>query len=317
MKKLYLFLAAMIVSLTASAVDYYLTGEPNWPLKNETYKFTPASDGTYTLDVPSLVSGFKINDGTWDNASCNWGTAQGNTYATLGEPLALVTSANSNNILLKEDLVNAHLVFNPTAKTLIVTGDADTEVPTYSWRLWGQLKSTEWTALNLTEGADGIWTATTEIQAGSFGIQKVNDKTQATSWFAAASGATAIGEAQVGKAISFTDTNCSDFKSTLVGNYTIALDPENQTITFTKAGDDPEPPVPPVPSNDLYIVGANFGSWAPAEAYKMTADGNVYTIELPEGLSGEWKIWNGEKDEKGNWTYSFGAGGSQPVVGTE
>lgn len=317
MKKLYLFLAAMIVSLAASAVDYYLVGEPKWTLKDETCKFTPASDGTYTLDVPTLVSGFKINDGTWDNASNNWGTAQANTYATPGEPLTLVASANSNNIFLKEDLVNAHLVFNPTAKTLTVTGDADTEVPTFSWRLWGQLKSTEWTALNLTEGTDGIWTATTDIQAGSFGIQKVNDKTQATTWFAAASGATAIGEAQVGKAISFTDTNCSDFKSTLAGNYTIAVDPENQTITFTKAGDDPEPPVPPVPSNDLYIVGTNFGSWAPAEAYKMTADGNVYTIELPEGLSGEWKIWNGEKDEKGNWTYSFGAGGTQPEVGTE
>lgn len=73
-------------------------------------------------------------------------------------------------------------------------------------------------------------------------------------------------------------------------------------------GEDPEPPTPV--SKELYLVGENYGTWQNDEAYKMTREDNVYTITLPEGLSGEWKIWDG------TWDYTFGAGADQPVAGT-
>ncbi len=77
-------------------------------------------------------------------------------------------------------------------------------------------------------------------------------------------------------------------------------------------GDDPTPPTPPTPAvEDLYLVGDNFGGWALDETYKFSKNENVYTLTIPEGLSGEWKIWNG------TWDYTFGAGASQPEAGTE
>lgn len=68
-----------------------------------------------------------------------------------------------------------------------------------------------------------------------------------------------------------------------------------------------EPPKPVV--KELYIVGAEYGNWADtAEEYHFTKEENVYTLKL-NGLSGEWKIWNG------TWEYSFGAGGDPLVAG--
>lgn len=57
----------------------------------------------------------------------------------------------------------------------------------------------------------------------------------------------------------------------------------------------------------LYLVGANYGNWSLDENYQFAQDNNVYTLTLSEGISGEWKIWDG------TWEFNFG-GNSQPAV---
>ncbi|MDE6258240.1 MAG: hypothetical protein K2M53_07675 [Muribaculaceae bacterium] len=63
------------------------------------------------------------------------------------------------------------------------------------------------------------------------------------------------------------------------------------------------PPVPPVSEEkDLYLVGG-FNGWTNGqEDYKFSREGNVYTLILEDGLTGEWKITDG------TWDYNFGAG---------
>lgn len=59
----------------------------------------------------------------------------------------------------------------------------------------------------------------------------------------------------------------------------------------------------------LYLIGA-FNGWALLdENYKFTKEGDVYTLELPNGFDGSegWKI------NDGTWAWSFGAGASQEV----
>lgn len=72
------------------------------------------------------------------------------------------------------------------------------------------------------------------------------------------------------------------------------------TVTYTANGEVVVPPTPGT-DKDLYLVGENFGNWSLDDTYKMQRSGNVYTIELSNGLNGKWKIWDG------TWDYSFGA----------
>lgn len=110
--------------------------------------------------------------------------------------------------------------------------------------------------------------------------------------------------------IKFTLVNGSDVKDSTIPSKLLITEKENGTVV--------DPPV--TTYHDLYLVGANYDNWgndsdSPKEKYKMTRNGNVYTYTTESGLSGAWKIWDGQKDSNGNWTYSFGAGSTQPSEG--
>lgn len=81
---------------------------------------------------------------------------------------------------------------------------------------------------------------------------------------------------------------------------------ENGKVVTNGGGD-----VPPTPAKDLYLVGGPAGWNSANEAYKFNRDGNVYTLELAEGLKGTWKIWDG------TWDYNFGGNGTSLVSGEE
>ncbi|MDE6811816.1 MAG: hypothetical protein K2J15_05635, partial [Muribaculaceae bacterium] len=92
-----------------------------------------------------------------------------------------------------------------------------------------------------------------------------------------------------------------------VTNAHLTFNPDAGTLLVTgNAGQ-----VTPTPSAEtLYVVGDMTG-WSADPSYKMTKNGNVYTLTLPNGLNGEWKINNG------TWDMNFGAGDEQPVEGVE
>ncbi|MDE6811815.1 MAG: hypothetical protein K2J15_05630, partial [Muribaculaceae bacterium] len=85
----------------------------------------------------------------------------------------------------------------------------------------------------------------------------------------------------------------------------------SSTLLISTNGDIPTPPTPPTPGDlKLYVVG-DMTEWSVDPSYEMTKNGNVYTLTLPNGLNGEWKINNG------TWDMNFGAGDEQPVEGVE
>lgn len=87
MKKIYSCMLAMsMMALAANAADYYLIGGFNsWALEDAKAKFEVVEDGTYELKYNgTLTSGFKINDGTWENEAANFGAASDAVVLTPG-----------------------------------------------------------------------------------------------------------------------------------------------------------------------------------------------------------------------------------------
>ncbi|MDE7427298.1 MAG: hypothetical protein K2M79_05815 [Muribaculaceae bacterium] len=290
MKKFYFLLVAMMVSIAANAIDYYLIGGFNgWSLKQANCKFTDQGDGTYVLDFNgTLTPGFKINDGTWSNSNANFG---GNGNLTVGQVYNLTVGGSSGNIGLAANIDNPHIVFNPTAKTLLITGQ-ETEAELI-YGLWGAFTSGTWSAVDLTE-ADGKWTASdVEVTYASaqFGIKEMDKATGSqTNWISAA-GDNVIKEAGTFD-LMIEGTNFS----IATGTWSFVFDPEAMTLTVSGEGSG-EDPDPVVDYTGWYLnVQGEFNNYQPS-GVAFNADGTAVATELPIGTSVfELKIWNGSAD---------------------
>lgn len=305
MRKNYLMTltAAALVSLSANAVDYYLTGGfINWG-KQENCKFVEGDNGTYTLSYQGVVtSGFKINDGGWTNKDNTYGAVSSSTKLVIGEEFTLAVGDASQNIEVENALSNPTFTFNPTAKTLLVEAGQAESVITYD--IWSNFSGgSSWASTTLTE-ADGIWSAENVVvsKAAEFGIRKLDNGSQ-VDWLSASSSVNVTETTEVSLKSNGTNIKIA------AGTYDFALDVEGMKLSVTKVGGGDDPIIPPTPEKELYLVGDQFGGWEGINAeYKMTREGNVYTIVLPDGLNGgSWKIWDG------TWDYNFGAG-AEPLV---
>lgn len=264
------------MSITVSATDFYLIGGfNNWTLSDPTCKFTNAGDGTYTLDYNgTLTSGFKINDGSWSNDNYNFG---GTVALVIGEVYNLTASGNSANIPLNEIVINPHIVLNPTAKTLLITGQTLEASKTYG--IHGTVFGTsEWQTVGMTK-ADNKWTLTADCVAGDFGIMECDVTTGwQTGWYSTPEHIF-ITEENLGQALTVQQDGGYNWSLALNGNLTFVLDLENKTLTITANGDlnIPEVGVP----DDLYIVG-NIGNdasthWSTIDPILMNKTDNVFT----------------------------------------
>ncbi|MDE5875532.1 MAG: hypothetical protein K2H15_07780 [Muribaculaceae bacterium] len=290
MKKFLLSLVGLFVALAANAVDYYLIGGfNNWALKAADCKFTPGSNGEYTLDyVGTLSSGFKINDGTWSNDAANFG---GSGTLKVGETYTLTVGGSSGNISLAENIENPHLVFNPAKKTLLITGQEVAAETIYA--IHGTIfDATEgWVNKNMTED-NGKWTLEANGSfKGQFGIM-IKDKASdsQTGWIASAgTSAVTLGSPMEVK-VDGTNFNIN------AGDYTFTFDPEAMTLlvegTENGGGDDPTPEGYP----EMYLVGemTGDGGWKAVPEFKMeTTDGITYTLNVPEMTNGQFKFYGG------------------------
>ena len=302
MKKLYFFLMAMMVAVVANAADYYLIGGfNNWSLKQANCQFEAQGDGTYVLDYAgTLTSGFKINDGTWANDAANFG---GNSVLTVGETYSLQVGGSSGNIGLSENIENPHIVFNPDAATLLITGATSEAKVAYD--LWGDWKGTgDWSAVALTDN-NGKWAsaAVTVASEISFGIRVLDAASGSqTDWISAA-GASLINAAGV------YDLQIEGTNFTVApGTWNFTLDPQAMTLTVAEEGGV----LPPVTGDNYYLVGG-FNNWALEDAslkFTAQADG-TYVLDYNGTLTSDFKIndgtWNGDAN--------YGSNGSLLVVG--
>ena len=311
MKKIYSCMLAMsMMALAANAADYYLSGGFNsWALEDAKAKFEVVEDGTYELKYNgTLTSGFKINDGTWENEAANFGAASDAVVLTPGETFNLSVGGTSKNIKFAgdESVSNPILVFDPTAKTLLITGSAvEAE---YAYQLWGNFDGSKiWGGLELTEN-NGVWTATdVEVADCNFGIRKDDKSTGGQiDWIASAGAA----DVTVGTAMACQVDGVNFVLA--AGTYDFTFDPQGMTLTVAEVGqggdnEDPDP-APGVTVYDLY--GNIFtGSW---DAKAMTYADGKWVLENAEVLKGNFGIR--ELDEEGNQKTWLAAVGDPQVV---
>ena len=307
---------------TPAVEDLYLVGDNfgGWAL-DETYKFTK-NENVYTLTIPEGLSGeWKIWNGTWDYT---FGAGASQPEAGTEAEVWFLSAANFTTETTTETTLTFTLVEGSDVKdssipsTLLIEAEEgdDPTPPTPAvedlylvgdnfggWALDETYKFTKNEnvyTLTIPEGLSGewkIWNGTWDYTFGA-GASQPEAGTEAEVWFLSAANFTT--ETTTETTLTFTLVEGSDVKDSSIPS-TLLIEAEE--------GDDPTPPTPAV--EDLYLVGDNFGGWALDETYKFTKNENVYTLTIPEGLSGEWKIWNG------TWDYTFGAGASQPEAGTE
>ncbi|MGM9860638.1 MAG: hypothetical protein ACI31C_07780 [Muribaculaceae bacterium] len=240
MKKFYTLLVSAVVALAANATDFYLVGGFNgWKNQDPTCLFTAQGDGTYVLDLGvTLTSGFKINDGTWSNNDYNFG-GDGVTKLVIGEVYNLSVGGSSKDIAISENIANPHLVFNPEAKTLLITGQSKEAV--YCYAVHGEVfDGATWTSGNMDE-VDGKWVLTATIVPGSFGLMQMDAESHMqTGWFAGVpvgEEAPAFTLDNLGQPQAVTDLEDvrTNWASNLEGEYTFTFDPEALTLTIIEA----------------------------------------------------------------------------------
>ncbi len=267
MRKLFTLMMFVVMVVAANAADYYLIGGFNsWKLKDSSAKFTDQGDGTYVLDYAgTLTSGFKINDGTWTNGNANFG---GSATLVLGETYSLTTGSSSGNITMSENVANPHLVFNPTAKTLVVTGQS--QEATVKYGIHGDIFGvTAWSTEDFTE-KEGKWVMENKtIVAGIFGIKVMDAATGSQPGWIASAGADAV--------VLDTPMTCkADGTNWSIdgGTFTFTFDPEAMTLTVSGQSVAPEYP------EHLYVVGnVNNGDFAANNTVALAKGASEGTYE--------------------------------------
>lgn len=107
--------------------DVYVIGSnvngKTWATGEEDAKMTHIGGGIFEWDGEFLGTGFKFNDGSWNNADHNWGGA---SKLTLGENYRLDVGGSSANIAYDgfTGVNKPHVVFDANEGSIVVTGEA-------------------------------------------------------------------------------------------------------------------------------------------------------------------------------------------------
>lgn len=237
MKKL-LLLAAAAVSLCANA-DYYIIGAnvngSSWALAQEDAKFTAKGDGIYEWTGEVLGTGFKINDGTWDNPDFNFG-GDGSEKLSLGNEFWLTTGNESKDIQFNgfTDVKNPVVTFNEAEGTVTVAGEASGVA---KWFFTGDFNSYNLEQYELAPQADGTFLCK-NVELPESGLFQIAQ----TGWsdkHGAGDDATIMitPEKLSTVLIPFNTPNGGECPFTVTpGAYDISWDLENTTVTFVAAG---------------------------------------------------------------------------------
>lgn len=260
MKKLLLLAAVAATAMTASAQDFYIIGGnvngKEWKLAEPDCKFTPLGDGVYEWKGEVLGTGFKVNDGTWDNTDLGDGLVanfgSNGDKLELGEPYFFANGGSTGNIDFAgvDQLSNPTVVLNMNEQSITVTGQEE-EVE-YNYYLPGSYNSNEWaldeTDMFTKEGdkyvlkgmtfeKEGAFKVATQGWAKEFGAAPApEDLPEGEEFVPVSISADSLSAELVGKS-----QGAKDVSINLVGTYdvevTFGADGESALIVFSLSGD--------------------------------------------------------------------------------
>ena len=297
MKKLLLTVAAGMLTAAAASAEtvYFDNTETNWSPVNA-YVWEPNNTWPGEVTTEVTVDGHKL---------CKFEITEGQTNVIFN---------NGNGQQTGDLKVVDNGVYNSTSTTpiaMIVDGKYQTddlpEIPTEPSVVYLRGDMNAW-------GTGEEWQFTTTdndtyVLAGVSVSATQNWKIADADWNPVNfGGATNIALNTTVQLAAGSNTNCNLAAGGEDLTFTFVLSTGMLTVTG-EAGEEPEQPITPPAGDykDLYLVGAATG-WDLDESYKFDRNDNVYTLTLADGLSGEWKIWDG------TWAYNFGAG-LQPEIG--
>ncbi|MCM1290804.1 MAG: hypothetical protein NC201_06225 [Prevotella sp.] len=277
MRKIYLLLTALLVTLSVHAADWYLCGSNFGWSDNSTYKLTPVENTTdqFSISVSSLSGDIKIKEGG------SWDTSFGSNGSKLQEGVEYKASKNGGDISVDGKIEDATIVINTINYTILVTGAAkENEYDTVY--LVGQINSNGWSEnitnypLKLKEGTQNVW-------EGKYTL------TASTNYFKMKAGAyiygTGTGDVNANLGETYTASMSGSAFILASGEYTFTfvLDKNAETGKLTVTSDSPV-----TYPDKMYVVGhLNGGKFEPTNTSVLAS--------IREGVySGDVKVTNGE-----------------------
>ena len=279
-----------MLSLSASAQWAVVGGYCGWSFQSAV-TFTGEGDNL-TCEIPSLTSGFKIVDITYDNWDTQYGTSEkvlANTVYTLDGKNGGPDPSNIDFGGGIQEIKNATVTWNPTtfameikaAESDVITG-YPTLYATGSFNGWPSPQDSAFKG----ELEDGVYTF--QLDLGDSG--NVSFKIATSGWGMEIAGpqpGTVIGYEPVEVSV-----GGSDLVTTLTGEQTLKLDYDNLQMWFVGEGELPDTPQLEAPEM-LYIMGNLEGnSWDPANAVAATSvNDGVFTFSEVNLKNNEPNAW--------------------------
>lgn len=176
MKKIYFALVSLLLSLSVSAADWYISGDfQGWNHCSADYKFTESAQtpGVYTLQLPtgkSIYGSFLIVQGTTPG-NPDWNNKIGTNGSKVKEGEAYKYVKGAGNFTMDSEVANATLTLDTNAGTLLVAGEAQENEYTTVYIVgdmgggW-QGSRTDY-PLTLKSGTDNTWTGTYTLTAAN------------------------------------------------------------------------------------------------------------------------------------------------------
>lgn len=298
MKKFTTFLAAAALTALSMNAQVYIVGDfQGWNISNPTVIQPGATGYDFTLNS---VGEFKMSSA---NPNGEWDTFNEGAFTTIksitGAGEYDLFSSNMNTILPWKG--NWHFTFNESKNVMIAT--TTTLCPTLYLRGdmngWGATSENEFTTTNNIK----FVLENVTINAGQ------SFKVSTSDWdsYLNFGGVINIPEA------AFCTLERNGDNCTVAQNYTGTVTmfisgPHARQIYLGEVEDEIEPT-----ERELFLVGDNYGNWNSTDSsLKFTSEeDNVYTLHMPDGITGGWKIWDG------TWAYNFGGNGQALVLGEE
>ena len=241
MKKILLFIAAVMVAMSANA-QLYLKGDVNGWGTVADYQLTDKGSGVYELEKTfDLYGKFKIADEGWTEAA-NYGADGADADITAGQATTVVCNKDSKNLAVPAGtkLAVSKVVLNTNDMTITVYAEEQELGDNYTYALHGSFNSSNWESIDMTE-SNGIWTIAELVvaQDAQFGVKQMNNGVQ-TAWYWSESGADVSAYATYQFTLEGEGTGSN--ASIVAGTYSISFDPSSLILTVAAATEQPEEP---------------------------------------------------------------------------